>query len=437
MASKKTFLFQSAALQPQPHPFAKLSRAFGISSKDLKMATPEEMFDIEYAVMSCKWSSKWTMQPIIAATKYSPSSSFRSKMLCLLKSNSELMKPFGLFIRYALMRLRLWGEDDLSIEKKAYGRGFIDELTSENIELWMYLFSLQEFKEAKISLPPASRSRAFRKDVLIRDGGRCIVTGLGMGSQAAQAIPLAAYSWRPRKKDLQHHTHQYHACRVVALFLGAFLGKTLYSEVHRVLSTETAENGITLNLSIVRSFSTLDFYLDPLLETVERDEDTGEVIAFKACLRSLTPGFWHKQTMSTTRACTNEDRLETRTEKDMCGGNLKEKYDATHLAPDLMLKVHRLNHLTPELPLPHPGLMVFHGCISMLLVLGGVAIRDEPKDLDLEFEESCRGPTEDYDDDLDFQVKRRFDKTEWDTKAMADEVNRLCVYGTDCVLLVS
>ncbi|KAH8813108.1 hypothetical protein F5884DRAFT_856393 [Xylogone sp. PMI_703] len=110
--------FLQRAKEDYSHPFSKLAEAFSLTHDDeLKSATARELIEIEHAVMACKWITKWSITPIITVTEYSSHGQISYKDVEHLKSNSEDVKKFGAFIRFALIKLRLWGINELVMER--------------------------------------------------------------------------------------------------------------------------------------------------------------------------------------------------------------------------------------------------------------------------------------------------------------------------------
>ncbi|KAH8813103.1 hypothetical protein F5884DRAFT_323918 [Xylogone sp. PMI_703] len=223
-------------------------------------------------------------------------------------------------------------------------------------------------------------------DIYDRDGSTCLITG-ECSYKTHHAAHLPAYSWRPKKKELPNTDLQIHSCRVIAMFLSAFLGRKIYGKLYKMLSKETAESGMTMDLVSHIRFGMARFYLDPLLETIERDKDTGETITYAACIRSFSQDFWYS-VQNTVHAYSDESTVEADVRKriyDTFYGKayedlaLRGEVKPIQLAPNLKLRIFRISHHHREVPLPNPALMVLHGCITMLLILGGVVTSDDPR----------------------------------------------------------
>ncbi|KAH8803229.1 hypothetical protein F5884DRAFT_804788 [Xylogone sp. PMI_703] len=433
---------ESEAPQPQPYPFAKLANAFEVDDADLIMATCEEIGSIELEVNCCSWVDKWIALPLSAAIKNSPSKSFRDKMRRLLTSDSKIIGTFGLIIRYALIRLRLWS---MNVELKDYSAPLCSYyVRAESIDAWIGEFELQGYKEGHYALPPACRSKEFKEDVSFRDSTTCLFSDWCLGPNYTVATHLAAYSWRPRNKNIPDNDPNFQSCKIIAMFLTAFLGKKLYKRVHQLLSTDSLENGISLGLSINKIFNRAAFVLDPMLETIQRDPETGEIITYLVCYRPYEPRSVHGRMLSNNGYSEGEPIEGPEAVYNIFYGEADCGLipdNVAHLAPGIKIRIYRRNKLATHYPLPHPGLMVLQACIARLIINAGIPLPLDDSafgdsgypedDRDKEYRYSYYDDFPDISNSAFDRIMDQLQNSSSSSQDLANEVNRLCYYKMD------
>ncbi|KAH8803230.1 hypothetical protein F5884DRAFT_861556 [Xylogone sp. PMI_703] len=79
------------------------------------------------------------------------------------------------------------------------------------------------------------------------------------------------------------------------MFLADFLGKPIYEKVVQLPSRETVENSIGLNPGFHNAFDRACFVLDPLLDTIQRDPETKEIITYLVCFQVYRAQLWEEE----------------------------------------------------------------------------------------------------------------------------------------------